>query len=203
MWRIFLALIFSYFSLFTSQHCQAQKKTVLTPYQSNLQSCLDKNFDIQKINTNKKLYKSIEQFYALITSETLYREVLYAHKRELKKLKYADGLIQIFKVLDEDDSVSLLSSEKFGEKKEDYQARHKMRSVEERINQILFRANITSDFQRIKETRAKQLVLNIVWTDGQIKSLNIEFLADKKALNCTQKELIDICNCQNQLPKSQ
>lgn len=193
MRHIFLVLIFS--TLFASQHSQAQKKNVLTPYQANLQSCLDKNFDVKKISNNKNLYKGIEQFYALITSETLYREVLYMQKRELKKLKYAGGVIQIFKVLDEDDSLSLLSSEKFGEKKEDNLPRHKMRSAEERINQLLFRADIKSDFQKIKETRAKDLLLNIVWADKEIQSLNVELLSGKKVLSCIQKELIDICNC--------
>ncbi|MEK6628987.1 MAG: hypothetical protein AABY53_10205 [Bdellovibrionota bacterium] len=199
MGRIFIAFTFSCVTLLSSQPSQAHKKIVLTPYQSNLKSCLDidKNLDVKKINNNKKLYKYIEQFYALVTSETLYREVLYTQKRELKKLKFADGVIQIFKVLDEDDSISLLSSEKFGDKKEDYQVRHKIRSSEGRINQLLVRADIQSDFQKIKETRAKDMLLNIVWADKEIQSLNIEFLAEKKALSCIQKELIDICNCQS------
>jgi len=137
----------------------------------------------------------IEKFYALSTSETLYREVLYSQKGEQKKLKFEDGLIQIYRIDDEDDSLSLLSSEKFGERVEDYQVRHKLRNAEARINQLLFRADIKSDYQKIKETRAKQVVLNIIWSDSQIKSLNIEFSGAKKVLSCIQKEQADICTC--------
>ena len=187
-------LLFQFF-LYFGQVSWAQKKTVLTPLQTNIQACVDKNIDVLKINDNKKLYKSIEQFYTLSSSETVYREVLYSQKGAQKKLKYEDGVIQIYEVSGDDDIVNLVSSEKFGEKKDDYYVRHKVRSAEARMNQLLFRANIQSDYQKIKETRAKQVILEIIWSDDQIKSLNIEFLGEKKVLNCIQKDQSDICNC--------
>lgn len=189
--RLLVLIVFCFYS----QFILAEKKIVLTPFQTNIKDCVDKKIDVQKINSNKKLYQAIEKFYALSTSETVFREVLYSQKGEQKKLKYENGLIQIYRIDDEDDSLSLLSSEKFGERAVDYQARHKLRNAESRINQLLFRADIKSDYQKIKETRAKQVVLNIIWSDNQIKSLNIEFSGAKKVLNCIQKEQTDICSC--------
>ncbi len=180
---------------FYSRFAFAEKKVLLTPFQTNIQNCTDKKFDVLKIDSNKKLYDALDKFYALATSETLYREVVYTQKGEERKMKFEDGVIQIFTVEGEDDTFKLLSSEKFGEKKEDYQARHKVRSAEARINQLLFRAEIKTDYQKVKETRAKQVIMNITWSDGQIKSLSIEFSGEKKALSCIQKELADICNC--------
>ena len=173
----------------------AEKKFVLSPFQANVQDCIDKKIDIRKIDSNKKLYEAINQFYALTSNETLFREVVYSMKGEQKKLKFEDGVIQIYNVIDEDDSLKLVSSEKFDEKKVDYQSRHKIKSAEARINQLLFRADIKSDYQKIKEVRAKQLELNIIWSDNQIKSLYISFLGEKKVLSCMQKEQTDICNC--------
>lgn len=181
--------------LLFSHNSWAQKKETLTPFQTNIQRCVDKKIDVKSIDNNKKLYDAIEQFYALSSSETLYREVQYTQKGELKKLKLEDGVVQIFNVEDEDGTIKLLSTEKFGEKKEDNLVRYKFRSVEAKMNQLLFRADIKSDYQKIKETRSKKVVLNIIWSDNQIISLNIDFLREKKVLNCLLKEQSDICNC--------
>lgn len=189
--KFFLVICFCLFS----GKAWAEKKFVLSPFQANVQDCIDKKIDIKKIDSNKKLYDSINQFYPLLSFETIFREVVYSMKGEQKKLKFEDGVIQIFNVIDEDDSLKLVSSEKFDEKKAYYQARHKIRSAEARMNQLLFRADVKSDYQKIKEIRAKQLELNIIWSDGQIKSLNIDFLGEKKVLSCMQKEQTDICNC--------
>ncbi|MEQ1723908.1 MAG: hypothetical protein ABL930_12090 [Pseudobdellovibrio sp.] len=172
----------------------AQKKVKLNPFQTNLQSCFGTQIDVLKIDNYKKLYKAIEQAYSLISSETLFREVLYKQKGELKKLKYEAGQIQIFRV-DEDDNSNLISSEKIGQKTDGYELRQKSLSPEARINQLLFRADIRSDFIKIKEVRVKQLDLNIIWSDSRIKSLTALFGAGKKTLTCNQLEAVDICSC--------
>lgn len=69
----------------------AVKKEKLTPYQSQLQMCLDPKIDVSKINNNKALYKTMSSFYSLVFSKTTYREVLYKQNEELKKLKF-DGM---------------------------------------------------------------------------------------------------------------
>lgn len=177
----------------------AQKKFVLSPFQANVQNCIDSKIDIKKIDTNKKLYDTLKQFYPLISFETLFREVEYSMKGEQKKLKYEAGVIQIFNVVDDDEVLELVSTEKFDENKPGALTRHKIRSAEARMNQLLFRADIKSDFQKIKEVRAKKLELNIVLADSQIKSLAVEFTGnkpgEKKTLNCQQKDQTDICNC--------
>jgi hypothetical protein len=172
----------------------AQKKTKLNPFQVNLQNCFGTQIDVLKINSSKKLYKAIEQSYSLINSETTFREVVYKQKGELKKLKYEAGQIQIFKV-DEDENSTLLSNEKIGQKTEGYELRQKSLTPEARISQLLFRADIRSDFIKVKEARVKQLELNIVWSDSRIKSLTVLFGTEKKTLTCNQIETADICNC--------
>ena len=190
---------FLVFVLCLASFAQAQKKFVLSPFQSNVQNCIDSKINIEKIDTNKKLYDSIKQFYPLTSFETLFREVEYSMKGEQKKLKFEDGIIQIFHVEGEDEVLKLVSSEKFDENRHSVLTRHKVRSAEARMNQLLFRADIKSDFQKIKEVRAKKLELNIVFSDSHIKSLAIEFTGEKpgekKVLNCQQKDQTDICNC--------
>lgn len=185
IWFLVLSISFAF----------AQKKFVMSPFQSNVQNCLESKIDIKKIDTNKKLYEAIKLNYPLTSFETLFREVEYAMKGEQKKLKFEDGVIQIFNVVDEDEVLKLVSSEKFDENKPGALTRHKIRSAEARINQLLFRANIKSDFQKIKEVRAKKLELNIVFADNEIKSLAIEFTGEKKVLNCQQKDQTDFCTC--------
>lgn len=196
MWNFF-NLIFLGFNLFFAGPSWAQKNA-LTPFQVHLSSCLNKKIDVRKIGNNNKLYKTIEQFYNLRTSETLYREVVYKQKEENKKLKYENKLIQIFKILDADESLLLVSSEKFIEKKDSYVTRHKIHNVDARIDQLLIQAEIRSDYRKIRETRSKQVILNMTWSNGEIKLLRAEFGGEKdkkKVLSCTQQELADICSC--------
>jgi hypothetical protein len=166
----------------------------ITPYQSILQQCLDKKVDVLKINTNKELYKVIENFYPLVSSDILYREVFYTQKDVLKKLKLEAGKIQIY-TLDEDDNPTLLSSEKVGDVNQGNELRHKALSTEARMNQLLFRANISSDYSKVREIRSKQVSLNMEWSDTQIKSMDIALGTLKKSLNCQQVESQDICTC--------
>jgi hypothetical protein len=172
----------------------AQKKVKLNPFQTNLQSCFGTEIDVLKINSYKKLYKAIEQAYSLTNSETIFREVLYKQKGELKKLKFEAGQIQIYRV-DEEQNSTLITTEKMGLKTDGYELRQKPLTPEARINQLLFHADIRSDFIKVKEARVKQLDLSIIWSDSRIKSLRVEFGAGKKALTCNQIEAAEICNC--------
>lgn len=185
IWYLVLSLSFAF----------AQKKFVLSPFQSSVQKCFDNKIDIKKIDTTKKLYEAIKQNFPLTSFETLFREVEYSMKGEQKKLKFEDGVIQIFNVIDEDEALQLSSTEKFDENKPGAFTRHKIRSAEARINQLLFRADIKSDYQKLKEVRAKKLELNIVLSNSEIKSLAVEFTGEKKVLSCQQKDQTDFCTC--------
>ena len=177
-----------------------QKRNVLTPFQVQLQACLNPKVDVAKIDNNQSLYENISKFYKLLSSETLYREVSYIQGAESKKLKYEDGLIQIFKVLD-DGSLKLHSSEKFSDALKNNESRHKILSktlsVESYMNQLLLQADIKSDSQSLKEIRSSQLILKMIWSDKQIKSMEFSFIEQKKTLNCLKKELADICSCRS------
>lgn len=167
----------------------------LTPYQVSLQSCLGSAIDLQKTDNHRKLYSAIESAYSLVSSELLYREVVYKQRSDLKKLKYENGSINVYEVDEEDDSLKLISTEKVGEDDKTNELRHKPLSAEARIRQLLIRADIRSDFTRVRERRSGGLILNISWSDQQIRSLKIDFSESKKSLNCTQKESADICTC--------
>lgn len=179
-----------------AQPTPVARKPKLNPYQTTLLACLNPAIDVSAIDTHKKLYKAIESYHPLLTSEMTYRETLYRQKGELKKLRFENGAVQVFAV-DDDENLTLLSSEKVGP---EAQAginilRHRPLSAEARIQQLLIRADIRSDFSKVKEVRAGKVVMTISWSKEQIKSLLIEFGDTKKSLNCTQKENTDICSC--------
>lgn len=172
------------------------KKTKLNPYQVNLKACLDPEIDVSSIDSHKKLYEKIETFYSLMSSQTLFREVLYKQRNELKKLRFEDATIQIFSV-DDEDNLTLLSTEKTGPgaRAETDVLRHRPLSADARIQQFLIRADIRSDFLKVKESRTGGLTVQISWSDGQIKTLNLEWIRTKKSLSCAQKDGADICTC--------
>lgn len=103
-------------------------------------------------------------------------------------------MIQTFSVSD-DESLALVSSEKVGDKSSSNELRHKALSAEARLDQLLFRANIRSDYLKIHELRSKQLSLNLEWEKGEIKTLNAELGSEKKSLICQHKDTQDICVC--------
>lgn len=179
----------------TTQNSVAAKKRTLSPFQQSIQDCLGSSFEASSVDSSLKIYKSVEKNNSLLTSETLFREVEYSKKGHRNKLKFENGIIQIFKFDEEDDSLKLENSEKFGENKEHYKMRHEIRSVESRFAQLLFQADIKSDYQKIRETRAQGLVLDLEWSDAQIKSMQIQSDSGKKILKCYQKGQLDICNC--------
>lgn len=167
----------------------------LTPYQVSLQKCLGSTVDLQKTDNHRKLYSALEASYSLVSSELLYREVVYKQRNELKKLKYENDSITVYDVDEEDGGLKLISTEKVGEENKTNELRHKPLSAEARIRQLLIRADIRTDFTRVRERRSGGLVVNISWADQQIRSLKVDFSESKKSLNCTQKESVDICTC--------
>lgn len=174
------------------------KRNLLTPYQQSLETCFGGQIDGARLNTHSQLYRSIASQYALISSETVYREVEYAQNNENRKLKYENSQLSIYSINDEG-AVRLLSSEVFNQQttalKSQDRSRHKRLSPEARIDQLLFRANIKSDYKKIREQRLQKLVLNMSWSGEVLKSMQVEFLDGKKTLNCSQIGSADICIC--------
>lgn len=170
------------------------KKIFLSPLQENLRKCLDPTIAVEEINSIDELYKALSKFYLLLTSETVYREVLFVQNAETKKLKYENGIIQLSKV-SEDGVLKPISSEKFSEISRLAAVQHKNITIETYLNELIFQAEKKSDYQKIKEIRSKQSVLIMIWSDKQIKSLQMELIDLKKTLTCTKKEMVEICNC--------
>ena len=180
----------------TIKNKESLKKKILTPFQTNLRSCLDKKIDLQQIDNYKDLYKVISEYYSLITSETIYREVMFLQNNVLKKLKYENDTLQIFEVLD-DHVLKPIVNEQWSVVLKNNAPNHKKMNLDSYLEQQLFQAEIKSDYQKIKETRSQQVVLNMIWSDKQIKSMQLEFVGQNKSLHCTKKELADICSCRN------
>jgi hypothetical protein len=60
----------------------------------------------------------------------------------------------------------------------------------------LNRAEIKSDFVKTSEYRSKQLSLELVWSDDQIRKLNAKIEGEKpRTLECIRRETSDICEC--------
>lgn len=171
----------------------AEKKQKLSPFQVNIDQCVQSAFAVAKIDSNKKLYSALVENFALLGSETTFREALYKEAGELKKLKYEDQVARIYSVAD-DESIKLISTEELGYKPATTGARYKISTPEARLNELLIHAEFKSDFVKTREYRSKQVLLNLAWSDGQIKNLSAELPGGKK-LECSRKATADICTC--------
>ena len=170
----------------------AQKRK-LSPYQTNIDRCVTSKASVAKIDSNKKLYAFLAQNFSLQGSETTFREVLFNEAGEVRKLRYEDGVVKIFKV-SEDESLKKLSTEELGYLPSGGGARYKSKTPEARLNELLAKAEIKNDFTKTVEYRSKQVLLNIIWSDNQIKSISADLPGGKK-LECLRKQAADICEC--------
>jgi len=173
-----------------------KKNKKLSPFQSKIDQCFIGQIEVKNLVEIKELYLEIVKNYALRASETVYREVVYSVGTEKRKLRFEDGTVQIFKV-DSEDNVALLSTETLSKDPQNDKLRYKTKSPEARLDQLLNRAEIKSDFVKTVEYRDKQLVLNLVWSDGKIRNLNAQFSADRMKLDCQKKSSADICDCRH------
>lgn len=189
-----MKIFFAIFILSLSASALDKKNKKLSPFQSRIDQCFIGQIDVKNLVDLKQLYMEVVKTYALRASETVYREVIYSVGSEKRKLRYEDGFAQIFKI-DADDKVSLISTEALGKDPQNDKLRYKTKSPEARLDQLLNRAEIKSDFIKTVEYREKQLVLNLVWSDGQIRNLSAQFSADRMKLDCQKKSAADICDC--------
>lgn len=190
--RIFFAVLL--LSLSASAIDKKNKK--LSPFQSRIDQCFIGQVEVKNLVTLKQLYLEIVKKYALRASETTYREVTYSLGAEKRKLRFEDGVVQMFKI-ESDDKVTLISKEELANDSQNDKLRYKIKSPEARLDQLLNRAEIKSDFIKTTEYREKQLVLNLVWSDGEIRNLNAQFSADRMKLDCQKKSTADICDCRH------
>ena len=112
---------------------QIQEKTGirLTPFQKNIQTCLQSNEAVSKIQTLSDLYDVLDKAYPLRTSETVFREILFRKDDEIRKIKFEKGKVRLFKVSD-DKSIKLINSD----------ARQKVLTEESSINELLVGAEV-------------------------------------------------------------
>lgn len=164
----------------------ARKPRVLTPFQKNVQSCLPDMVDLKKLNSVAKVYKHISEKYLLLSSEVLGREVFYKTKGEDRKLKFENGQVQIFKILeDEEGRLVQLNNE----------VRQRSLTTEAYLTQLLIHADIRSDWMQISEKRVGSMLVVVTTSNGEIKSLRIEKDSSKKKLDCARIEGVESCNC--------
>lgn len=179
----FLVIVFLFFS---SVAFSAGKKTVLTPFQKNIRECLQDNVDSQKLTSLLKIYNYVSDRYLLLSSEILVREVLYKMKNETRKLKFQNGKVQLFKVLeDEDDQLVPVNNE----------VRQRSLTTESYLAQLLLNADIRSDWTQTSEKRSGSTGVVLTSIDGEIKSLIIERSQLKKKLECLLSERVPSCSC--------
>ena len=170
----------------------AQKRK-LSPYQAKIDECVASKFSVSKIDSNRKLYDALIKNFSLQGSETTFREVLFKEQNEARKLRYEDGVVKIFKIA-EDESLQKISTEELGYKPSGSGVRYRSQTPEARLNELLAKAEIKSDFVKTTEYRSKQVLLNIIWTDNEIKAISADLPGGKK-LECQRKQAADICDC--------
>jgi hypothetical protein len=172
------------------------KNKKLTPFQERINECFSGQIDVKNLVDLKQVYLEIVRNFPLRASETTYREVIYRDGNEKRKLRLEDGVVQIFKI-EADDKVTLISTENITKDAPSDKLRYKTKSPEARLDQLLNRGEIKSDFIKTNEYRSKQLVLNLVWSDGLIREMSVQFGAEKRKLDCQKKSAADICDCHN------
>ncbi len=177
----------------------AEKKPKrLSPFHTHINECFDGQLNIEKIKDSKTLYLEIVNKFVLQSSETTFREVIYTQAGEKRKLVYEDGVMKIDR-FDAEEKVHQISSETLTSGSQNSGMRYKINTLEAKLQQQLNRATIQSDFTKTTEFRAKQIVLNMVWSDSAIKNLNVQFGGEpdivKRQLVCQKKEIVDICEC--------
>lgn len=174
---------------------EASQKKKLSPFQAKIDQCVASKFPVNKIDSSKKLYAALVENFSLQGSETTFREVIYKELGETRKLRFEDGMVRIFRI-DEDESLSKLSTEELGYKPSGSGARYRAKTPEARMNELLAKAEIKSDFAKTTEYRSKQVLLNISWSDNQIKEISADLPGGKK-LECQRKLAADICECRS------
>ncbi len=142
--------------------------------------------DSQKLTSLPKIYKYVSDRYLLLTSEIVAREVLYKLKNETRKLKFENGNVKLYKVLeDEDDQLVPLNNE----------VRQRSLTSESYLAQLLLNADIRSDWTKMSEKRSGSTGVVLTSIDGEMKSLTIERSQLKKKLECLLSELAPSCSC--------
>jgi len=184
---VFLALGLSEGILWSSSAKASRAKEKPTLFQTTIQQCLPSlKLELKKVQTLSQLYASIEQKYLLTSSTVLAREVVFKDKYETKKLKYQNGQLTLYKILDEDDQrlVPIAND-----------VRQKSATTESYLNQLLIRADIQSDWMQSKEFRSGSWVVIVTKEDQVLTGLKIESFDLKNKLECSQKTGADVCSC--------
>jgi len=164
----------------------ANRKAVLTPFQKNIQDCLQDEVDVKKLTSMPKIYKYVSDKYFLLSSEILGREVLYKVRNESRKLKFENGKVQLFKILEEeDDQLVAINNE----------VRQRSLTTESYLAQLLLHADIRSDWMKMSEKRSGSTEVVVTTLDGQMKSLLIEKTQAKKKLECLVTDRAESCSC--------
>lgn len=183
MFGLFFVLSFFVFSFTTEA---SRKSTKLTPFQQNIQDCLQDQVDGKEMISMQKVYDSVAKKYLLLSSEVIGREVSYKVKEESRKLKYEDGKVQLYKILeDEDDRMVPIDND----------LRQKSLTVEAYMTQLLIHADVRSDWMKSSEKRAGGTSVLISTVDGEMKNLVIEREKMKKKLDCNRSEGVESCSC--------
>jgi len=149
--------------IFIFHHAVRGTENQLAPFQKNIKLCFKNQIEIKKIKNLNQLYESLNKKFALRTTETIYREVLFKQKSQIKKLKLENGKIALYKVMP-DETIVL----------ENNDARQKGLTEESAMNQLLASSDVQSDWFKVKETRSDRTTLVYYRQDGQLKTLSFE-----------------------------
>ncbi len=164
----------------------ARKNIGLTPFQKNIQNCLQDKIEVRPLSTLQKVFAAVSEKYLLLSSEILGREVLFKVKDETRKLRYENGKLQIYKILEDEEGRSVPI---------DNEVRQKSLTIDSYMAQLLIHADIRSDWMKFSEKRSGSTFVVVTTSDGEIKSLVIERAALKKKLDCKLTDGVDSCSC--------
>lgn len=156
----------------------------LSLFQTQIKDCELDLSDLQTIKSFSALYAEIQKKYLITSEKTLYRELYFQTKGEKRKIKITNDVVEIFR-MDKDDRPTKLGID----------PRHKNKTTQALVNQLILNAKIENDWQKTLELRENSLKIEIVRVDQKITQIKV--LSGKKAnvLDCQVVNTSEVCLC--------
>jgi hypothetical protein len=160
-----------------------KRRSVVVISNSN-QDCELELSNLQSVKSFSALYAEIQKKYLITSEKTLYRELYFQTKGEKRKIKITNDLVEIFR-MDKNDLPTKLGID----------PRHKNKTTQGLVNQLILNAKIENDWQKTLELRENSLKIEIVRVDQKITQIKVLSGKNTNVLDCQVVNASEVCLC--------
>ncbi len=176
------AFIFSF--LFCVSSFSKTNGVPLSLFQTQIKDCELELSNLQSVKSFSALYAEIQKKYLITSEKTLYRELYFQTKGEKRKIKITNDLVEIFR-MDKNDLPTKLGID----------PRHKNKTTQGLVNQLILNAKIENDWQKTLELRENSLKIEIVRVDQKITQIKVLSGKNTNVLDCQVVNASEVCLC--------